>query len=63
MGPRNNQWRSTRFDVDRARSMEVDIDWNGTPWEGDIFEDDEDMKDISRAIFTLNQAFTVSNRL
>jgi hypothetical protein len=40
-----------------------DIDWNDTLWEGDIFEYDEDMKEVYRAIWTLNRAFTVSNHL
>jgi hypothetical protein len=40
-----------------------DIDWNDTPWEGDIFEDDEDMKEVRRAILTLNQAFTINSCL
>jgi hypothetical protein len=38
-----------------------DIDWIDTPWEGDIFEDDEDMKDVCWSILTLNQALTLSN--
>jgi hypothetical protein len=37
-----------------------DIDWSGTPWVGDIFDDDEDMKEVRRSILTLNQALTVS---
>jgi hypothetical protein len=40
-----------------------DIDWNGTPWEGDIFKDDEDMKKVHWAILTLNQAFIVNSCL
>jgi hypothetical protein len=40
-----------------------DVDWNGTPWEGDIFKDEEDMKEVRRAILTLNQAFAVNNYL
>jgi hypothetical protein len=38
-----------------------DIYWNGSPWEEDIFEDDEDMKEVRWAILTLNQAFTVNS--
>jgi hypothetical protein len=38
-----------------------EINWNGTQWEGDIFDDDEDMKEVCQAILTLNQAITVNN--
>jgi hypothetical protein len=38
-----------------------EINWNDTPWEEDIFDDDEDMKEVHRTILMLNQAFTVSN--
>jgi hypothetical protein len=38
-----------------------EINWNGTFWEGDTFDDDEDMKEVRRAILMLNQSFTVSN--
>jgi hypothetical protein len=45
-----------------GRSLrQEDIDLTGTPWERDIFEDDEDMKDVRRSILMLNQALTVSN--
>jgi hypothetical protein len=38
-----------------------DIDWNGSPLDEDIFEDDEDMKEVHRVILTLNQAFTINS--
>jgi hypothetical protein len=30
------------------------IDWNGTPWQEDIFDDNEDMWAVRNAIVTLN---------
>jgi hypothetical protein len=58
--PRNNQWGGTGFDVDVSRVEEVGDRLEGLPWEEDIFEDDEHMKEVRRAILILNQAFTVS---
>jgi hypothetical protein len=47
--------------VDGSRLKSGEINWNGTQWEGDIFDDDEDMKEVRQAILTLNQAITVNN--
>lgn len=38
-----------------------DIDWTGTPWEANIFDDDEDMMEVRQSILTLNQSLIVSN--
>jgi hypothetical protein len=37
-----------------------EINWNGTPWQEDIFDDNEDMGAVGNAIMTLNVALTVS---
>jgi hypothetical protein len=37
-----------------------EIDWNGTPWQDDIFEDNEDMQELQTGIVTINHALTVS---
>jgi hypothetical protein len=36
------------------------IDSNGTPWQDDIFEDNEDMQALRTSIVTINHALTVS---
>jgi hypothetical protein len=36
------------------------IDWNGTPWQEDIFDDNEDMRAVRNTIVTLNIALMVS---
>jgi hypothetical protein len=36
-----------------------EINWNGTPWLDDIFEDNEDMKALRTNILTINHALTV----
>jgi hypothetical protein len=38
-----------------------EIDWNDTPWQEDIFDDNEDIRVVRNAIVTLNVAFTVSS--
>ena len=38
----------------------TEIDWNGTPWQEDIFDDNEDMRAARNAILTLNEALTIS---
>jgi hypothetical protein len=37
-----------------------EIDWNDTPWQEDIFDDNEDMQAVQNAIVTINVALTVS---
>jgi hypothetical protein len=37
-----------------------EIDWNDTPWQEDIFDDNEDMRAVRNAIVTLNIALMVS---
>jgi hypothetical protein len=37
-----------------------EIDWNGTPWQEAIFDDNEDIRAVQNAIVTLNVALTVS---
>jgi hypothetical protein len=37
-----------------------EIDWNDTPWQEDIFDDNEDMRAVRNAIMTLNVVLTVS---
>jgi hypothetical protein len=37
-----------------------EIDWNDTPWQDDIINDNEDMRAIRNAIVILNIALTVS---
>jgi hypothetical protein len=37
-----------------------EIDWNDTPWQEDIFDDNEDMRAVQNAIVTLNVVLTVS---
>jgi hypothetical protein len=36
-----------------------EIDWNSTPWQDDIFEDNEDMQAFQTSIVTINHALTV----
>jgi hypothetical protein len=38
-----------------------EIDWNDTPWQEDIFDDNEDMRTVRNAIVTVNAALTVSS--
>jgi hypothetical protein len=37
-----------------------EIDWNRTPWQDDIFKDNEDMQALRTNIVTINHALTVS---
>jgi hypothetical protein len=37
-----------------------EINWNHTPWQNDIFEDNEDMQALQTSIVTINNALTVS---
>jgi hypothetical protein len=37
-----------------------EIDWNGTPWQDDIFEDIEDMQALRTSFMTINHVLTVS---
>jgi hypothetical protein len=37
-----------------------EIDWNNTPWQEDIFDDNEDMQALRTSIVTINVALTVS---
>jgi hypothetical protein len=36
-----------------------EIDWNDTPWQDDIFEDNEDMQAMHTSIVTISHALTV----
>jgi hypothetical protein len=36
-----------------------EIDWNSTPWQEDIFDDNEDMQALRTSIVTINVALTV----
>jgi hypothetical protein len=36
-----------------------EIDWNGTPWQEDVFDDNEDMRAVRNAILMLDEALTV----
>jgi hypothetical protein len=38
-----------------------EIDWNGTPWQDDIFNDNEDMWTVWNAIVTLNVVVDIAN--
>jgi hypothetical protein len=40
--------------------MRWEIDWNDTPWQEDIFDDNEDMRAVQNSIVTINVALTVS---
>jgi hypothetical protein len=42
------------------RLPQREINWNGTPWRDDIFEDNEDMQALQTNIVTSNHALTVS---
>jgi hypothetical protein len=42
-----------------SRLPRREIDWNDTPWKEDIFDDNEDMRDVRNAIVTLNVVLTV----
>jgi hypothetical protein len=37
-----------------------EIDWNDTPWQDDIFEDNEDMQALRTSIMTINHELTIS---
>jgi hypothetical protein len=37
-----------------------EIDWSDTPWQEDIFDDNEDMQVVRRSIVTINVELTVS---
>jgi hypothetical protein len=38
----------------------MEMDWNGTPWQEDIFDDNEDMLVVRSAILTPNEVLTMS---
>jgi hypothetical protein len=42
------------------RLPQREIDWNDTPWQEDIFDDNEDMQAMWTSIVTINVALTVS---
>jgi hypothetical protein len=42
------------------RLLQREINWKGTPWQNDIFEDNEDMQTLRTSIVTINHALTVS---
>jgi hypothetical protein len=37
-----------------------EIDWNRSPWQDDIFKDNEDMQALRTSIVTINHSLTVS---
>jgi hypothetical protein len=37
-----------------------EINWNDTPWQDDIFEDNDDMQALRTSIVTINHPLTVS---
>jgi hypothetical protein len=39
--------------------LDQEIDRNGSPWEEDIFKDNEDMRTVKNSILTLNASFKV----
>jgi hypothetical protein len=41
------------------RLPQREINWNGTPWQDVIFEDNEDMQALRTSIVTINNALTV----
>jgi hypothetical protein len=42
------------------RSSRHEIDCNNTPWQDDIFDDNEDMQALQTSIVTINRALMVS---
>jgi hypothetical protein len=36
-----------------------EIDWNDTPWQDDIFDDNEDVQALQTSIVIINHALTV----
>jgi hypothetical protein len=41
------------------RLLRREIDWNNTPWQDDIFDDNEDMQALRTSIVTINEELTV----
>jgi hypothetical protein len=37
-----------------------EINWNDTPWQEDIFDDNEDMQAVQTNIVTINVALTIA---
>jgi hypothetical protein len=44
----------------RLRLPRQEIDWNDTPWQEDIFDDNDDMQAVQTSIITINVALMVS---
>jgi hypothetical protein len=47
------------FSPTSPRLLRREIDWNNTPWQDDIFDDNEDMQALRTSIVTINEELTV----
>jgi hypothetical protein len=43
-----------------SRLPRREINWNDTPWQEDIFDDNEDMQAVQTSIVTINVALTIA---
>jgi hypothetical protein len=59
-GPRTSSAQVPRTSSSCLRLPRREINWNHTPWQDDIFEDNEDMQALRTSIVTINHAFMVS---
>jgi hypothetical protein len=59
-GPRTSGGQVPRIFFFEFEVTATEINWNGTPWQDDIFEHNEDMHALRTSIVTINHALMVS---
>jgi hypothetical protein len=59
-GPGTSGAQVPDFSPTSPRLSRREIDWNNTPWQEDIFDDNKDMQALRTSIVTINVALTVS---
>jgi hypothetical protein len=60
-GPGTSSAQVPDSSLSSPRLPRREIDWKDTPWQEDIFDDNEDMRAVRNAIMTLNITLTVSS--
>jgi hypothetical protein len=58
-GPRTSSAQVPDSSSSSPRSLQREIDLNNTPWQDDIFDDNEDMQALRTSIMTINHTLTV----
>jgi hypothetical protein len=59
-GPGTSGAQVPRTSSSSPRLPRPEINWNHTPWQDDIFEDNKDMQALRTSLVTINHALTVS---